>query len=787
MDTLLYANLDRGLVSASASVTPFVWPALVQGDDVRAQLRFTRTLAAGVVEVRPEVEGVRLSIGKVDARPVSGAFKLLVDGAVTASLDFDASAAEVEAALTAHDAAVGEVTGGWVVTFEGVAADDDAIEIELGDSSLAPACFLLVRTYPLDGLLAHELRLVQAPVAFTSTFSRVVPAAPAVSEIQAGGEADGVTWNEVQKLYVDPRFVGTYQLRWDYRRTIPLTTADGAEEIQAALMAIAKEGEAWTVGNPDQNTAYIEFTGEDFVGIDHPLLEVFVVDAPEGDVTIDLDLDTPGVAALLRAGDSTAEAIIELEVTISEDEVSRTYTVCRDAMTLRRELNRAQMEALTPINWVRPPGPRDYGAYDWSQVVTGDQTLSATVGNGVARVFEVTHSFGLAVRVDVMETSGERILPNGVAYTATRTATTVTVTLLSGEATPATDALTVLVTGFSERTQYAPHTHPIDGVVGLNAALEAFADRISNLEDLAPTGALAARVDDVTVVAAWELPAVGSVYPAREEVAMEGSLLDLDVSKIRPGGLLAAVQTTAAVLTLPVPLPTAALTHAGKLYRNEGAAAVRLPGGGGRRGYDLPVNGLASVIWNAEKGTGMWYPVERYGSTDTYYPVQFEVPLFEFVVLAEQFRAKRRFTVDLGCEAAILRANARAQWVLAIEYGTLGTTSTPGTQGPNFSGITWLTTTPAVDQRIYLSPVPTTHRLGLTIDRDAAGDLTAMKRLYGDTVSTVAPAAAAFAIRGRLTRFDPGAEAAPTGLVAVRGLNVRLGEESGELGIAKIY
>jgi hypothetical protein len=793
MDTLLYANLDRGLVSATASVTPFTWPGLVQGDDVRVQLRFTRTLAAGTIEVRPEVEGVKLSIGKVDARPVAGTWKLrLGPEGVTGELDFDAAAGDIEAALNGVEwsggtATVREVSGGVVLTFANVAADDDAVNLTLGESALEPQCFLSVRTYPLGGRLAHEIRLVQAPVAFTSTFARIVPAAPVISEIQAGGEADGVTWNEVQKLYVDPGFLGTYQIRWDYRRTIPLTTADGAEEIAAALNAIAKDGEAWAVGNPDQNTAYIEFTGDDFVGQDLALLEVFVVDAPEGDVTLTLPLNTPGVNALLRGGDST-EALVELEVTISEDEASRTYTVCRDTVTIRREINRPELEELTPINWVRPPGPRDYGAYDWSQVVTGDATIFTPMGNGSAREFEVTHGFGPAVRVDVLETSGDRILIHGTDYTATRTGTTVTVTLADAEATPAAGALTVLVTGYSERTAYAPHTHPIEGVTGLDAALEAFAARISDLEDLVPSGTLTARVTATDeAVARWELPGVSSVYPSLEAIPVTGSLLELDLTEIRAGGLMPAVSTGASILTLPTPLPTAGSAHAGKIYENQTEGPVRLPGGAGRGAYVLPPEGLASVFWDAARGRGFWYPVTRFGTEKTYYPVQFEVTLFEFSVLAEQFRAKRRFSIDLGIEAAILNATSRAQWVLVLEYGKPWQQTVPSVQGPNLSTITWNTLSPALNQRMLLSPIPTIHRIGLTIDRAADGTMAAVKRLYGDETSTTVPESAEFVVRGRLTRFDPGDEANPVGLVAMRGLNIGTdGKVDANLGVATI-
>ena len=801
MDSLLYANLDRGFVSGAADGTQFSWPPLIQGDDVRVQLRFTRTVDSGdLVEVRPTVTAARMSLGRVDARPTGGRFSLLIGAwaAPEVSWNVDAPAlATVLAARPGGAPTVDAVPGGYRLMFPDVAHDDDPVTIGFASSSLEPDCFVQTSTYRRGSRLAHEIRLVQAPVAFTSGFDRIVPPAPVVTEVQAGGESEGTTWNEVQKLYVDPRFVGTYQLRWDLRRTVPLTAADGAEEIAAALNAIALEGEGWTVGNPDGNTAFIEFTGTDFIGVNHPLLEVFVVDAPPGDVTLVMPLNTREVAALLRSGDVT-DLAVEIEVEIEEEDIPFVYTVCRDAVTLRREVIRAGMAARQSINWLRPPGPRDHIPYDPDSVITGDQHYVREVGNGTDDQFDIDHELGswnLHITVAENEPNGAMMVL-GTDYEVVflgNDSITLTIKPSWNGATaeepgvPRTDGLIVTLTAAGPKSAFQGHTHPMTAITGLNAAFESLGGRVTALETLVPAGALAARVTGEDVVTRWELPPISSVYPTREAIPVTGSLLSLDVSGIRPGGLMPAVSTSVAVADLPVPLPTAGSTHAGKIYRNVGSAAVRLPGGAGRAGYLLPVNGLASVYWDAVRSRGYWYPVEQFGTEKTFYPLQFEVPLFEFAVLAEQFRAKRRFTIDLGLELAILNATSRAQWVLAVEYGVPGAVTTPTVQGPNLSGITWAVTTPAISQRMILSPIPTIHRLGLTIDRAANGTITALKRLYGDETSAQAPAAAEFVIRGRLTRFDPGNEANPVGLAAARGLNIgSTGEADEALGIAKI-
>jgi hypothetical protein len=51
---------------------------------------------------------------------------------------------------------------------------------------------------------------VQAPLASTASFDLIVPPAPTVSEVQAGGASATTLWPEIQALKIQPTFKGTY-------------------------------------------------------------------------------------------------------------------------------------------------------------------------------------------------------------------------------------------------------------------------------------------------------------------------------------------------------------------------------------------------------------------------------------------------------------------------------------------------------------------------------------------------------------------------------------------------
>lgn len=141
----------------------------------------------------------------------------------------------------------------------------------------------------------------------------------------------------------------------------------------------------------------------------------------------------------------------------------------------------------------------------------------------------------------------------------------------------------------------------------------------------------------------------------------------------------------------------------------------------------------------------------------SYYPRHFERTLFTLHVNGDQFRARKDFDLAFALEAAILKSNTEAQWSLMIEIGEARQETSVGTEGVNMKEIVWRKI-PALEQRIVLTAVSTTHRFGCRISRRVVGgvDTITMQNLkYGLLIQgAVPPVGPNFAIRARLGRFD---------------------------------
>ena len=329
MQATVYANLTTRRLTTTLGGSAISFPAFVQGDKVRIGMRFAESLEGSPIEVQRIVTHIRASIGFVDARPTSGFFVLNVDGQNTAPISHDATAGAVQTALSAiglDDAVVSKQDGSWIIS-------TGAQEIALSGhsavgllSELRPVSFVRVRSTEIAGQYRHEVRLVQAPLASTASFELIVPPAPTVSEVQAGGSSATTIWPEIQALKIQPTFKGTYQLRRGFKKTRELSVDDGPEEIQDALNVLADDGGSFSVSNPTTNIAHITFNGS-MAGIDQELLEVAVFSAPPGDLTIILDLNTAEIAAALR-GAAELKPELEIEVTVrDENDPTKSYTL----------------------------------------------------------------------------------------------------------------------------------------------------------------------------------------------------------------------------------------------------------------------------------------------------------------------------------------------------------------------------------------------------------------------------------------------------------------------------
>jgi hypothetical protein len=810
VQALLYANLTTRKLSESPGGADFDWPELIEGDTLRLALRFTETLGEEDIEIDPDVRLVRASLGRIDARPTGGRWAIQIgsdspeEGVnTTALIEHNASNAAVQAAVQALLASVDfslpipapdTVTveakdGSWLLRFQRNGEPyPHQLDLRAGRNALDPISFVRSRAYQIDGEWIHELRLVQAPVAFTDTSARIAPDAPSITVVREGGIEGEIEWNEVQALNVPPQFRGAYQIKRPdtFAKSALLSVGDGIEEITTAIQPLADEDGQFNVTNPLTNVAHIEFAGA-MGGIDQDPLVVEVVTAPPGDVTFDLTLATAEIANLLRSAPLIENLPLEIEVTYAgEDEFEplRVWTY-RTEITLRRELIHDELATERNIDWLRPPLPADYVPFTPDQIITGNQHHVTTFGNGISTAFVIDHHLGTeAIHLTIREnTDFGAVLRPGSDYEARMEGPDSVRIAMRGRFAsrirpPRPNSLAAVITSAGPKSAFQAHTHTIAQIVGLQTILDAFGADIAQLKALAPAGALASQTKDTGFATSWTLPKLFEVYPTRKPVTATKDFAALieagDAALPRASGLLAAVHDAVAE-RLPTPLPAPDRTYIDRVFENRGTSSVALPGGLGRRSVDLAPGQFAACDGR------VWYRVEQVGAgpESSFYPSDFTRELFRLFVNDKQLRLKTELSLQFAIELAVLKSNTNCQWVLVIELGTAPQDTAPGATGINLQNVIW-SPTPVLQQRIIVTPAPCTHVFGIRVKRFLSGGaevITLDQILYGSAEGGIAPASANFAARGRLVRFDTeNNQSDPRGFIALRGLDLPEGE-----------
>jgi hypothetical protein len=309
-DLALLADFSgRKLISSDGGAVTL--PAFVLGDRPICTLRlFDRPESELALPVRT----LNATLGKVMEPPVSGTFTLRVGVDESSELAVGATAEQVEAALIEVGQEVDEVQLATPSCWLARLAFPGPVPLTVGQNTLAPVSFARVRAFQQNADWWHEIRLIQAPLAWNEEgFERVLPPAPDVRRIREGsaGTETEPELNELQALHVSSNFRGTYFLRWNFRTTRPIGIDDGPEEIAEALNGMfADGGKRFAATNPEPDNAYIEFIGP-LAGESQPLITVEVNSFPPGVITFTLPLDRAELAAALR---TVAEIELPLEV-----------------------------------------------------------------------------------------------------------------------------------------------------------------------------------------------------------------------------------------------------------------------------------------------------------------------------------------------------------------------------------------------------------------------------------------------------------------------------------------
>ena len=768
MSELIYAHIPTKTPMSDASGSEYRFADFFAGETRDIALRFLKNSpAGGLLGYEPNVKAITASIGLIDARPESGGLAYQIGAGTstasntTAVLPFNHDAKALADAINAVAALVSAygtatvvaVAGGFTIYWSSATG---AIPIQARSNRLWPLAVVRSWAFQINGEWVHEVRLVQTPLEITSTWERVLPPAPTIVAVRDGTIDSSGTYKttEVQRLNMPPEFRGTYQIRRSdtLARTKILNKDDSPEDVvKEAIQALYGDEGTINVNLAGENYALIEFAG-DLAGEDVPLLEIVVGEAPPGDPTLQLDLRRPGVWAALRAIPE-ADCFFEIRAFIAEDDAEpqdngKPVVLFRQAVKLIRDQNYDGAEAVIDPAWQRPPNPRDYTPTTPDQIATGIAWWTGVKGNGVATSIAVDHN------LDTQDIASVTVLNNstGLARTDfTWTVTNANTVTLAFSAAPASDAIKVIIASAIPVSAWEPHTHTKGQVVGLEDDLEDLFSRVVTLEAAIPSisGLLTGTTKGTLEIVIPTRDEVLFFVPRDPAVKIFDDKGGLDLAKLPPRGpyMLPAVHDASVENATAV--PASASGNAGKVYKNNDTPDLLVvPGGRVRPAATVKQNEFFACDGRA------FYKVLRDGSTSSYYPEAFDRELFMLFINDLQLRVGKTFEVQFGVQLFTARATSRAQWVLRIERGTAPQDSSPGTPGLNLQNIVW-ETTPMVEHRLILTPLPTTHFFGVRVKR-AAGEFTADKMAYGtwEGNDANAPASANFALRATLTKFD---------------------------------
>jgi hypothetical protein len=492
---------------ASISMPPF-YPGLYQ-----FKLKLVSIVDDGsTAVVFPTVTSLSASIGKVYAEPLAGTFRLRYGaGTQTAPIFFNEDAEDFKAKLAALTLSttygLNEVyqptPSTWMCKFDTPPDPVPFIDLQEFDVQLQPETFVRIRQFFLGGDYWIEIRLVQGPLASTAVLKSILPPPPEVSEIRRGYTQyleDGLTVikvNEVQKVYVPPGFLGTYILNFSGRQTRPLSANDGAANIQTALNELwlpeSPLQTRFTVTNPEQNSAYIQFVGpfagQGFDPTHGGPFQIIVPNVGTSDLAFDLNLNTAEVASALQTTDRV-EAIMEVILTIVDPAVEtdpgQDIVLFQAPVSILRPLHWEGLIDAAPINWLLPPNPKDYVPFDINEVVTGTQSYSTSFGDGTALFYGINHglnSQSLTLEVRENSSGGARLRDDQYSVVFDN-ANLLTVTFPTA---PAANSKAIVIFSHPVSNQFANHHHDIAAIDGLQGQLDNILFRLSVLEAYLPT------------------------------------------------------------------------------------------------------------------------------------------------------------------------------------------------------------------------------------------------------------------------------------------------------------
>lgn len=477
----LWVNSDKNLLLQGwQSNTQAVEPVLKQGDTLGVELHWVRTSATNTstmieVEFSPSAT-ISLAIGVVEKSPTYGTFTLTFGSDETTTLQYNATATQVQNALNALPSitAVGGVTvslqgGSYRIFFNNAVALTD--EFGHGENDLFPTSSIGIieaRAGSATAKAIYQVRIKQSPVAYTETFVNQDPSDISVTLINTPQfTGDNKTW----RVSISPQPIGgTFILQFPYsiNGTLYTITTEGIS-VNSTAQTVSSILDYYLV-QANKGSFTVEKTGEYSWDISTSLVSVTSLTANGSGINsfsskyCELSLNNVEVENLL-GGEASVDAVLEIEVIQSGIRTTLIQTPVKIVNDLIDEADYtivSRSEVMPVDSVVR---------FDTSQSLTEAQKIQAR--NNIGAVGGNTDVGNLATQVAGIDT---RV--GGLESTALTTNQRAAITGATSPSATNLFATEAFVT--SAGANYAPlnHTQAITSITGLSAALAGKANTV---------------------------------------------------------------------------------------------------------------------------------------------------------------------------------------------------------------------------------------------------------------------------------------------------------------------
>lgn len=405
MNVRLYANTSTLALTERLEGGSFQPPLIPAYQDLQIRFKLAETVNSVPTIDKRSLYSLTARIGWPDEAPISGAYRMQITLAsttvTTADIAFDATTTAIASAInTALGSTIASLNPCTVSEYEGLkrivfAAKTSQPTIACVENALWPASFVEVDEIAFDEGFAYVLQLRQTPAAEVSTFSEQVPTAPTITEKQAGGEVDGFSYNEIQKLTLSPAFEGgSFRLVRGGVKSVPISVPTTIAAIRTAVAPLADTGGSFVVTETNDGV-YFEFTGT-MAATDQDLMTVEVFDSPGVDYFFHLPTKTDDMRTLMQQVDTAGQVRIPLSLQLQITDAlaaggRQDVTIQQDLVFIRPVPSSANNVAASLV-WGQPLSKGDYLRHSTSSLLVGNRAARFLIGDGSATSFALQHN-----------------------------------------------------------------------------------------------------------------------------------------------------------------------------------------------------------------------------------------------------------------------------------------------------------------------------------------------------------------------------------------------------------